>query len=128
MKMRYAILLAGVVGFGLGAAAIQGLRAQAAPPAFYIAANNVTDLNGYLSDFTAKSTPYVNSSGGRVLSQGGKVASLAGVAPNLRVFIAQFDSMDKLLAWYQSPQAAEYAKIALKYATVQNFAVEALPQ
>ena len=37
MKTRYAVALAVVVCFGLGAVAVQGLHAQAKPPVYCIA-------------------------------------------------------------------------------------------
>jgi Domain of unknown function (DUF1330) len=43
MKAHYAVALAVVTGFGLGAVAVQGLHAQAKPPAYLLAEVQVTD-------------------------------------------------------------------------------------
>jgi hypothetical protein len=42
--------LGGHYGFGVGAAAIEGLRARAKPPAYYVAMNQVNDRDHYLND------------------------------------------------------------------------------
>ena len=88
----------------------------------------MTDLDGYLKEFSAKSTPLIKADGGHILAQGGKVTPLQGQPPNPRIVIVQWDSMAKLMSWYNSPESVGYRKIADKYATVQNFAIEGLPQ
>ena len=121
-------MLATVAGFGLGAAAIEGLHAQAKPPAFYIAMNDVTDQANYVKEFAAKSSAYAKSQGARFIVQGGAVTALAGDAPKARIVIQQWDNMDKLLAWFKSAENTDYQKTAAKYATVHSFAVEGLAQ
>jgi uncharacterized protein (DUF1330 family) len=128
MKTYQVAMLATVAGFGLGAAAIEGLHAQAKPPAFYIAMNDVTDPANYIKEFAAKSSAYAKSQGARFIVQGGTVTALAGDAPKARIVIQQWDNMDKLLAWFKSAENTDNQKIAAKYATVHSFAVEGLAQ
>jgi uncharacterized protein (DUF1330 family) len=128
MKTYQAVTLAMLAGFGLGAAVIQGLHAQAKPPGFYIAMNDVTDRDNYINEFSKKSTAISKAAGGHFLVQGGQATGLKGEAPKSRIVIIQFDSMDKLLAWFKSPENTDAQKIADKYATVHSFAVEGVAQ
>ncbi len=128
MKTYQAVTLALVAGFGLGAGAIQALHAQAKPPAYYIAMNNVKDPANYLKDFVPKSTALVKAQGGRFLVQGGQVNGLKGEVPKARIVIIQWDNMDKLLAWFKSPENTDYQKIGSKYASINAFAVEGVAQ
>lgn len=125
----YQVALAGLAaGFALGAAAIEGLHAQAKPPAFYIAMNDVKDADGYINNFSKESSAYAKAQGGRFIVQGGKVTALAGEPPKTRVVVEQWESMDKLLAWFNSPKNQDLQKAAAQYATLHSFAVEGLPQ
>ena len=128
MKINYRMALILLGGIALGGAAIQGLHAQAKPPAFYIAMNDVTDPANYIKEFAAKSSAYAKSQGARFIVQGGTVTPLAGDAPKARIVIQQWDNMDKLLAWFKSAENTDYQKTAAKYATVHSFAVEGLAQ
>jgi uncharacterized protein (DUF1330 family) len=128
MKPYQVATLALVTGFGLGAAAIEGLHAQSKPPAFYIAMNEVTDQPNYIKEFSSKTTPATKAAGGRFIVQGGQVTALIGDPPKGRIVIEQWDDMDKLLAWFHSPENTDLLKTAAKYATLHVFAVEGVPQ
>jgi uncharacterized protein (DUF1330 family) len=128
MKTWKIATLALIAGAGLGAGAIEALHAQAKPPAFYIAMNEVTDTNGYLNEFAKDASAYAKEQGGRFIVQGGKPVALAGEALKGRIVIEQWRDMDALTAWYNSPKNVELRKIAEKYATVHNFAVEGVAQ
>jgi hypothetical protein len=54
MKTQQAVSLALVAGFGLGAIAVHGLRAQAKPPIYVIAEIDVTDIDAYMKEFVPK--------------------------------------------------------------------------
>ena len=102
MKTLYAIALAVLAGLGLGAVAVQGLRAEAKPAAYYISEIVVRDIDPYLKEYLPKVIASVKAFGGTV----------------------KFDSLDQLLAWRNSPQYKEIRKISDKYATVGAYAVE----
>jgi hypothetical protein len=51
MQTKYTVALSLVVGFALGAAAIQTLRAQAKAIGYVVAEVNVKDQDGYKKDF-----------------------------------------------------------------------------
>ena len=51
MQAKYTVALALGAGFALGAGAIHGLHAAAAPPAYVISEIEVQDEGGYKNDF-----------------------------------------------------------------------------
>ena len=124
MKAQYAIALALLAGFGLGAVADQGLRAEAKPPAYYISEIVVRDLDPYLKDYLPKVKASVEAFGGKSLAGGDKIIPIEGDPPKHRVALVVFDSLDQLMAWRNSPQYKENRKISDKYATVEAYAVE----
>lgn len=128
MKTYQAVTLAIVAGFGLGAAAIEGLHAQATPPAYYVATNQVKDKDHYLNDFAAKMTPLITAAGGQFIVRGGAAQELKGAPPKSRIVIIRFDNMNKLMDWFKSPQVTDLQKIGSKYATIEAFAVEGIAQ
>ena len=68
MKTQHAVALALLAGFGLGAVAVQGLRAEAKPPAYYISEIVVRDLDPYLKEYLPKVKASVKAFGGRSLA------------------------------------------------------------
>ena len=124
MKTHYAVALALLAGFGFGAVAVQGLRAEAKPPAYYIAEIVVRDLDPYLKEYLPKVKASVKAFGGKSLAGGDKIIAIEGDPPKHRVALLVFDSLDQLMAWRNSPQYKEDRKISDKYATVEAYAVE----
>jgi hypothetical protein len=47
-----------LAGAALGAAAIQGLHAQAKPPVYTVSEIQITDLDPYLKEFSARSSEH----------------------------------------------------------------------
>jgi uncharacterized protein (DUF1330 family) len=127
-KTRYTISLALVVGFGLGAVAVQALHAQAKPPVYYIAEIDVTNLDAYTKEYAPKAQALIKASGGRLLAAGQNVTSLEGAPPKPRVAVQVWDSMEKIRAWRDSAEWKELRKIGEKYANFRAFTVEGLPQ
>lgn len=124
MKTQLAVVLALLAGFGLGAVAVEGLRAEAKTPAYYISEIVVRDLDPYLKEYLPKVKESVKAFGGRSLAGGDKIIAIEGDPPKHRMALVQFDSLDQLMAWRNSPQYKEDRKISDKYATVEAYAVE----
>lgn len=127
MKTHYFFALAVIVGFALGAVAVQ-VNAQAKPPVYYIAEVDVTDVDGYMKEYAPKAAASAKAIGGRTLAAGQEVAAIEGVAPKRRVVIVLWESLEQLQAWRNSAQYKEDRKIGDKYATIRAFAVEGLLQ
>jgi uncharacterized protein (DUF1330 family) len=111
----------------LGAAAVQGLHAQAKPPVYYVAEIDITDLDGWTKDYSPKAQALIKESGGRVLAAGQNVTSLEGEPPKKRVVIQVWDSMDQIKAWRSSAKFKELQPLREKYGKARAFTVEGLP-
>ena len=101
MKTHYTIALSLLAGAALGGAAIQGLHAQAKPPAYVITHTEITDQAAF-NEFSSKVPATMQAFGGKYLVRGGKVTPLEGDAPK-RVIVTAFDSVEKAQAWRNSP-------------------------
>jgi uncharacterized protein (DUF1330 family) len=128
MRTRYAVAVAVVISFGLGAVAVQVLHAQAKPPVYYIAEIDVTNLDAYTKEYAPKAQALIKASGGRLLAAGQNVTSIEGAPPKPRVAVQVWDSMEKIQAWRNSAEFKEIRKIGEKYAKFRSFTIEGLPQ
>jgi uncharacterized protein (DUF1330 family) len=125
MKTYYLIGLSLVAGAALGAAAVQGLHAQARPLAYVVGEINVTDPEGFKKDFgPIARKALAEAPGYRALVLGGKVVPIQGDAPKARVIINVFDNLDAAVQAYNSPDFKAAKKIGDKYATFRTYAVE----
>ena len=128
MKTPFTVALSMFAGAALGAAAVQGLHAQAKPPIYYVAEIDVTNLDAYTKEYAPKAQALIKSMGGRFLAAGQNVTAIEGAPPKPRVAIQVWDSMDKIQAWRNSAEYKDLRKIGDKYATFRSFTVEGLPQ
>lgn len=128
MKASYKIGLATLVGFGLGAMAVQGLHAQAKPPAYTVSEIEITNLDGYQKEYAPLAAAARSAAGGRQLAAGQNAIALEGMPPKTRITINQFDSLEKAQAWRGSAQYNEARKVGDKYAKFRSYAIEGLPQ
>lgn len=126
--MKIQVILAMLAGGVLGAAAVQTLHAQSKAPVYYIGQVEVTDQEGYMRDFVSQSSVQVQAGGGKFIVRGGKVTPLAGNPPPPRIVIQQWESMEAMSKWFNSDEQKKLREIQAKYAKVQAFAVEGLPQ
>jgi uncharacterized protein (DUF1330 family) len=124
MQTTYKIALAVVAGAAFGAAAVQGLHAQAKPKAYIVTETEVID-SAALEAYRPKIIAAIQAAGGRrIVPAGGKTTALVGDAPK-RVGITEWDSVEKAQAFRNSDAfknlAAERTK-ATK--TIRSFIVE----
>lgn len=122
-KMTFAIL----VGAALGAAAVEGLHAQAKPPVYTVTEIDVHDVDAYLKEYVPVVQPIIKKNGGTLLAASLKVTPMIGTAPK-RVAINRWDSLEAAQALYNSPEFKAAQAIGEKYATFRRYAVEGLPQ
>jgi uncharacterized protein (DUF1330 family) len=121
MNTNYKIALAVVSGAALGAAAMQGLHAQATPKAYSIGEVELLDTSGQ-ADFLAKVRPMIAAAHGRSLrTLGGRVVSIEG-SPPAHAAIVEWDSLDDAVAFYKSqawtdlaPQRDKIEKVIRRY-------------
>ena len=127
MKNRYAMALASLVGIGLGAVGVQSLNAQAKPPVYMIALNDVTNPDGYKNEYLPPAQASLKAHGGVYIAAGPGTV-IDGELPKGRVVILRWDSMEKLLAWRHSPEYEAARKIGENYAKYNLVAVEGVKQ
>jgi uncharacterized protein (DUF1330 family) len=128
MKTHHIAVFSMLAGIGLGAAAVQGLHAQATPLAYVISEIDVTDKDAYAKEYVPLAVKALKESGQRQLAAGGRTASLSGEPPKARIVLSIFESFEKAQAAYTSPAYLEARKVGDKYAKLRIFAVEGLPQ
>ena len=135
MKTRFTVTLSILAGAALGAAAVQGLHAQAQPPIYYVAEIDVTNPDAYGKEYALKMQAVIKSHGGRQLAIGGTagagakaaVTAFDGAAPK-RAVVTVWESMEKIQAWRNDPQFKELRQIGEKYAKFRAYAIEGVAQ
>ena len=126
MKTNYKVAIALVAGAVIGGAAIQGLHAQAKPPAYVVAEIDVTNQDAFTKEYLplAQKALAEGGSGYKTIARGGKTVSIEGAPPKSRIVINTFGSLDKAVAAYNSASYKEARKIGDKYGTWRIYAVE----
>lgn len=127
MNSRYKMTLAVVVGAALGAAAVEGLHAQAKAPVYTVTEIDVNNVDSYMKEYVPVVQPLIKKGGGNLLAASLKVTAMLGTAPK-RVAINRWDSLEAAQALYNSPDYKAAEAIGSKYATFRRYAVEGMPQ
>jgi uncharacterized protein (DUF1330 family) len=127
MKPSYKIAAATLAGVALGALAVQGLHAQAKPPAVVVVdISDVTDPEAFKAVTqrpTASTATVVH--GGHYITRTDKITSLDGTPPK-RFIIISFDSLEKAQAWHNSPDQKKIDEIRAKATKSRSFIVEGM--
>ncbi len=124
----YKIGLGMLASFGLGAGVVEGLHAQASPPAYVISEIDVTNADAYAKEYVPLASKALADSGQKRLVSGGKTISLSGAPPASRIVVSMFENLEKAKAAYNSPAYLEARKIGDQYAKLRIFAVEGIAQ
>jgi uncharacterized protein (DUF1330 family) len=120
--ISYKLGLTGIAGAMIGAAVMQGLHAQARPPAYLVLEIDVKDANLF-KQYQDKGSPLYPQFTGRFLVRGGKVEAFAAEPPK-RVVIAEFDSIEKAQAFRDSPAYKELVPLRDRGADVHGYIAE----
>jgi len=123
MKPRWTIALSMLVGIALGGAAIQTLHAQAKPPVYMIAINEISNQEGYTKEYVPPAQKSVKDRGG-VYVAAGPGTQVTGNLPKGPVIILRWESMEALQSWRDSPEFQAAFKIGEKYAKFNIIAVD----
>lgn len=124
MKARYAVLLAGLAGVGIGVGLTQTLHAQAKPPGYWVASIDISDEAAYTKEAAPMLGKAIREQGGKYIVRGGRTAVLEGMPPSKRFVIIQFSDFEKVQAAYKSAAYQEGRKVGDKYAKYNIFAAE----
>jgi uncharacterized protein (DUF1330 family) len=126
MNTKYKIALAMLASAGLGAAAIQGLHAQAKQPVYAVVEIDVSNQDAFMKEYAPIAGTAIPAGGGKFLARGGKNVSIEGAPPPPRTVVIAFDSMEQAQATFASTAYREGRKIGDKYAKFRIWAVEAI--
>jgi uncharacterized protein (DUF1330 family) len=124
MKPNSKFAIALLLGSILGAAAVEGLHAQAKPPAYVISEIEVSNKDAYAKEYVPLAVTALRDSGQKQLAAGGQTAAISGEPPKSRIVLSVFENIDKAKAAYTSPAYLEARKIGDKYAKLRIFVVE----
>jgi uncharacterized protein (DUF1330 family) len=125
MKTNYKVAIALVAGAAIGGAAIQGLHAQAKPPAYIVIPilkmNNAAAFKAGVVD---KAMPAdLTAAGGQYVVRSEKFTSVDGTPP-ARLVILKFDSVEKAQAFLNTPVQKEVNAARIKSTDSLAFIVE----
>jgi uncharacterized protein (DUF1330 family) len=102
MKTNYKIAIALVAGAAIGGAAIQGLHAQAKPPAYVVIPilkiKDAAAFKAGVADKASATVAEMKAAGGEWVVRNTKFTSLDGPPPE-RLVIIKFDSVEKAQAF-----------------------------
>jgi uncharacterized protein (DUF1330 family) len=122
---KYAVIL--LVGFALGAGAIQGLHAEAGKaPAYAIAEVEVTDAPQYQA-YLAKAIDSLKPYNGRIIVRA-KPDLKEGTPAQGNIVITSFDSLADAEKWYSTPPYKDLIAERQKSAKTRFYIVEGVPQ
>ena len=125
MNTKSKIIIAVLAGVAFGAAAVQGLHAQAKPKAYTVSELETLDAK-LAADVAVRIAKAQEGAGGHNFrTGGGKVTVLEGPPPPSRIAITEWDSLEKAEAFFKSKAWTELAPDRDKsLKTVRRYAVE----
>jgi uncharacterized protein (DUF1330 family) len=123
MKVRYAVALSMLAGAAVGGTAVQSLHAQAKPPVYMIAINEISSQEGYTKQYLPTAQKTIKEHGG-VYVAAGPGTQIDGSFPKGRVVILRWESMEALNGWRHSPEYEAIRKIGEGFATYNVVAVD----
>jgi len=125
VKTNYKVALALVAGAAIGGAAIQGLHAQAKPPAYIVVPIlKINDAAAFKAGVVDKANPAaLKAAGGEWVIRSTKFTSLDGPPPE-RLIILKFDSVEKAQAYSNTEAQKEIKAARIKSTNSLSFIVE----
>jgi uncharacterized protein (DUF1330 family) len=117
------LVLATLAGVAIGAATVQTLHAQAKPPVYMVAINEIKDADGYKTKYLPTAQKTIKDHGG-VYVAAGPGTQIDGTFPKGRVVIMRWESLDALNKWRHSPEYEEIRKVGENFANYNVVAVE----
>jgi uncharacterized protein (DUF1330 family) len=127
MKTNYKVAVALVAGAAIGGAAIQGLHAQAKPPAYVVIPilkmNDAAAFKAGVIDKANTTAAEMTAAGGHYVIRSQKFISLDGNPPERLVIIA-FDSVEKAQAFENTAAQKEITAARMKTTNSLSFIVE----
>jgi len=124
MKTHYTVVLAMLSGIGIGGLTVQGIHAQARPPAYHIVEIDVTNEDIFNKQWAPKADETIKAAGGVYLVRSTDIEGLEGARPK-RVLITKWTNIDQLTAWRESQEYMSTLPLLDKATkSVRSYAVE----
>jgi uncharacterized protein (DUF1330 family) len=84
----------------------------------------VNNQDAYTKEFVPVIGKATTDAGGKFLARGGKTVSVQGAPAEPRIIVVQYDSLDKMQAFFDSATFKQAMAIGNKYATQRIVGVE----
>jgi uncharacterized protein (DUF1330 family) len=126
VKTNYKVAIALFTGVAIGVAAIQGLHAQAKPPAYIvIPILKINDAAAFKAGIVDRPNAAANlkAAGGEWIIRSNKFTKLDGNPPE-RLIVLKFDSVEKAKAYENTPAQKTVNAILEKTTNSLSFIVE----
>jgi uncharacterized protein (DUF1330 family) len=121
------LVLSTVIGARIGAAAMEALHAQAKPPVYMIAINEIKDPESYQTKFAPTAQKTVKDHGGTYIAAG-QATLIDGAFPKGRMTIVRWENLDALNSWRHSRDYEEIRKVGESFANFNLVVVDGVPQ
>lgn len=128
MKTYFTVAIAVLAGGVMGGFAVQKLQAQAKPPGYVYVESNVSDPEAYVKEYVPAAGKVITAHGGKFLVRGGNAVTIEGEPAKPRTIVIVFESLDKAVAAFKSPEYGEARKIGDKYSKFRIVAFEGVAQ
>jgi uncharacterized protein (DUF1330 family) len=129
MNQRIVLGLTLLAGVAIGATAIQGLHAQAKPPAYVVIPilkmNDAAGFEAGVVDKANATAAELTAAGGQIVIRSEKFISLDGTPP-ARLVILKFDSVEKAQAFEKTTAQKEITAARMKTTDSLSFIVEGI--
>ena len=127
MNRHATLALAVVAGAAFGAAAVQGLHAQAKPKAYTVSELETLDAAAEAAFVPAVQAAQKDIGARNLRTGGGRIVASEGAAPPKRVAITEWDSLEQAQAFYNSKAWNDLAPQRTKaQKTIRRYIVEAV--
>ena len=125
MNTKFKITLAVVAGAALGAAATQGLHAQAKLKAYSVSELDITDAKAQDAYLPNARKVIADAHGRPLRTANGRVVQIEGAAAPKSAAIVEWDSVDDAVSFYKSKAWTDLeAQRAKAYKLVRRYVVE----
>jgi len=128
MQPNHKLALAVLAGVALGAGGVTAIKAQQAKPApgYVVAEAEVNDAAAF-QKYAAAVPGTLAPFNARYVIRAGKITPVEGDAPKQRFIVIAFDSVEKALAWEDSPAYEAIKPIRHASAKSRVFIAEGVP-
>ena len=127
MKTYLTVSVAMLTGMAIGGFAVQGLKAQAKPPVYYVAEIDTSNLDAYMKEYAPLAQASIKAAGGRIVA-GGVPKGFEGDPPKARVVVQVWESEEQIQKWRSSADYKKAREIGDKLAKFRSYSLPGAAQ